>query len=341
MAPRTRVVGVWLLLVATFIVAMVVVGGLTRLTRSGLSIVEWKPLTGVLPPITDAEWTAEYAKYQATPEGRLVNAGMSMEAFQGIFYVEWGHRLLGRLTGLVVLVPFVFFLVTRRLTGRRALAVLGLFLLGALQGLAGWLMVKSGLVDRPHVSHFRLTIHLSLALLLFGLTMWAALSELVGRRARVGTFSPPLTPWAIGAITTTAFTIVWGGLVAGLHAGLAAPTFPTMNGSWIPAGLLLPDLGVLGSATENPIAVHFVHRLLAYGTALGVLVVAALAHVRRASTFSRVAALAMVAHVALQIVLGALTVLQHVPIHLASLHQLNATLLLGWAVVFLYGVRRT
>ena len=229
MTGSSRGIGRWLLVVAAFIMAMVVVGGLTRLSRSGLSIVDWKPLTGVLPPIGDVEWAAEYAKYQASPEGRLVNHGMAMEAFQGIFYVEWGHRLLGRVVGLVVLVPFLWLLVRRRLSRRLALSIVGLLVLGGLLGLAGWLMVKSGLSDRPHVSHFRLTIHLSLALLLFCLTLWVAFGQLwptpTPSTPTPSTPTPSTTTpstrgllrWGVAALVAVAVTIMWGGLVAGVE----------------------------------------------------------------------------------------------------------------------------
>jgi cytochrome c oxidase assembly protein subunit 15 len=323
---------------------MVVVGGLTRLSRSGLSIVEWKPITGALPPLSHDAWLAEYAKYQASPEGTLVNADMGMAAFQRIFLVEWAHRLLGRITGLVVLLPMLFFFATRRLSPRRTLQVLGLFVLGGLQGLAGWLMVKSGLVDQPHVSHYRLTIHLTLALLLFSLTLWVALSDLVGRRTRLATdrlAEERLSPWALGTLAIISLTVVWGGLMAGLHAGLVAPTFPTMNGQWIPAGLWVPDGSLLQNLMENPIMVHFVHRVLGFATALGVSGALLMTFTRRASALTRRASLLMFLLVTLQIALGALTVVFHVPMAVASLHQLNATLLLGCAVAFFYGVRRT
>lgn len=340
MTASSRGIGRWLLVVAAFIMAMVVVGGLTRLSRSGLSIVDWKPLTGVLPPVGDVQWQAEYAKYQASPEGRLVNHGMAMEAFQKIFYVEWAHRLLGRVVGLVVLVPFVWLLVRRRLSRRLALSILGLLVLGGLQGLAGWLMVKSGLSDRPHVSHFRLTIHLSMALLLFCLTLWVAFGQLWPTTPTTKTTARGLLRWGVAALVAVAVTIMWGGLVAGTHAGLVAPTFPLMNGALVPAGLIDATLGPVWSFFEAPLAIQFIHRLLAYLTTCIVLGAAWLARGADVPRWCKVAATAMVVHVVVQVTLGALTVLYFVPISLASLHQVNATLLLGQVVLFVFTARR-
>ena len=341
MTGSSRGIGRWLLVVAAFIVAMVVVGGLTRLSRSGLSIVDWKPLTGVLPPIGDVQWAAEYAKYQASPEGRLVNHGMAMDAFQGIFYVEWAHRLLGRIVGLVVLVPFVWLLIKRKLSRQLALSILGLFVLGGLQGLAGWLMVKSGLTDRPHVSHFRLTIHLSLALTLLCLTLWVAFGQLWPTSSSSSSSSSRgLQRHGLVALVSVALTIIWGGLVAGTHAGLVAPTFPLMNGAVVPAGLVDAALGPVWSFFEGPLAIQFLHRLLAYVTTGIVLSLAWRARGSDVPRWCKVAAAAMVGHTLVQVTLGALTVLYFVPISLASLHQLNATLLLGQVVLFVFSARR-
>ncbi|HRG97193.1 MAG TPA: COX15/CtaA family protein [Polyangiaceae bacterium] len=342
---RSRALGAWLLVVAGCVFAMVVVGGLTRLTRSGLSIVEWKPLTGVLPPLSAAAWAEEYAKYKASPEGRLVNAGMPLDAFQRIFYVEWAHRLLGRVTGLVVLVPLAWLLAKRKLDRRRALTILGIFSLGGLQGLAGWLMVKSGLADAPHVSPYRLTLHLCLALTCFALLVWTALAELVpldappaplaahARRARALAWTARLALGLVGV------TVVWGGLMAGTHAGLVAPTFPTMNGAWVPAELAPASLGPARSAVADALTIHFVHRALAYLTTLAVAACAGLAFSRPAPRAARVVVGGMLLQVALQVTLGALTVLGRVPIGWASLHQANATLLLGWCVALVYVAR--
>lgn len=339
--PSNRPVAVWLLTCAAFTLAMVVVGGLTRLTRSGLSIVEWAPITGILPPLSHQAWLDAFAAYRQTPEGTLVNAGMSLEGFQQIFLVEWAHRLLGRLTGLVVFVPFLYFLATRALAGRRALRVLGIFALGGLQGFVGWYMVKSGLVDEPRVSHYRLTLHLAMALTIFSLLVWSALDELAGAAgAPRSTNAPsPLRPFAWATLSLVAVTVAWGGFMAGLHAGHVAPTFPSMNGAWIPSGMFIhqpPWLGLF----ENALTVHFVHRTLAYCASLGVIVTFAAVKLLRAPTSVNAPAVALLGLVVLQVTLGAFTVLHHVPIALASLHQLNAALLLGAAVWLAHAVRK-
>jgi cytochrome c oxidase assembly protein subunit 15 len=334
---RDRGVAAWLVVCAAFVAAMVVVGGLTRLTRSGLSIVEWKPLLGAIPPLTDADWRSELGKYQGSPEAKFVNVGLSLEAFKQIYYVEWFHRLLGRVTGLVVLLPLIFFAVRKRLDRRRVSQLLTLFALGGLQGALGWFMVASGLVDAPRVSPFRLTAHLLLALLLFASLFWVALDAAVPRPLRVeGTGGQRIRPlaWALAVLLT--LTITWGGLMAGNHAGLAAPTFPTINGAFLPDGMWDPALG-LSNVCDNALLIHFTHRLLAYLTVAGALILGiAMARTRGAPRAWSWIALGLGAIALAQATLGALTVLSGVRIAWASLHQLNAVLLLAMVV---YAVR--
>jgi cytochrome c oxidase assembly protein subunit 15 len=327
-SPPQRAIGAWLMLCAAFVLAMTVVGGLTRLTRSGLSIVEWKPLTGVLPPLNEDEWQLEHDKYKQSPEGRLVNHAMSTDEFKEIFLVEWGHRLLGRVTGFVVLLPFLFFLATRRLRGAKAWRVLGIFALGALQGFLGWFMVKSGLVDEPRVSHYRLAMHLSLALIILGALVWAALDEFRGQSRPV---ENGLRPFAWATLVVTALTVVWGAFMAGLHAGHVAPTFPDMNGTYLPS---------FTSVVEDAVGVHFTHRILAYCTALGVLVTFALTRVAPCPPRARTFASLLLLTVAAQVTLGVLTVVNHVPIALAALHQANGALLVACAVALAHALRR-
>lgn len=340
-APTKNVVALWLFTCAAFVMAMVVIGGITRLTRSGLSIVEWNPIMGALPPLTDADWRDAFSAYQQSPEGRLVNAGMDLDAFKNIFYVEWLHRLVGRLVGVVVMVPFVAFVVTRRLTTKRAVRVLAIFLLGGLQGFVGWFMVRSGLEPQtleggPHVSPYRLTLHLGMALAIFALLVWNALDELAGPRSIFHTPPPSLRPLALATLVTVALTVAWGGMMAGHHAGLLAPTFPDINGAFIPSGMF-PDAT---APLSDALTVHFLHRVLAGCTALGALVTFAVAHAQNAPRSTRIASLLLVLAVALQVTLGALTVLNHVPIALAALHQANGALLLGCAVALAFTVRR-
>lgn len=350
--PASRAVAAWIFAVAAMVLAMVVVGGVTRLTRSGLSIVEWKPVTGALPPIGEGAWLAEFAKYQASPEYRQVNHGMSLEAFKSIFLVEWFHRLLGRLIGVVTFVPLVVFAVRKRLGRRRAGQLGALFLLGGVQGALGWFMVKSGLVDLPRVSPYRLTAHLLMALAIFCGLIWVGLEELGALDERAPSAprraAPPLLArtrrWGTALLVATVLTISWGGFMAGLHAGHVAPTFPTMNGLWIPNGLL-GDAPGLATPFENAVAVHFLHRLLAYATAAiaiaaGVAALAAARATQGGDRRLRAAAVSVIGAVALQIALGALTVLQHVPVWLASWHQGNGALLLGLSVALLHATAR-
>ena len=329
--PRDRSVAAWLFVCAAFVAAMVAIGGLTRLTRSGLSIVEWKPLLGALPPIGDDAWQRELAKYQASPEAQLVNVGLSLDGFKQIYYVEWFHRLIGRLTGVVVLLPLVYFVARKRLDRRQVAQLLGLFALGGLQGALGWFMVKSGLVDVPHVSPYRLTAHLLLALVLFAALLWTALDAALPRPLPADA-GPHLRRLRMAAQTLLALlgvTITWGGLMAGFHAGLAAPTFPTINGAWIPEGMGAAVPGLQGLVAD-PLTIHFTHRLLAYLVVAGAigLGVALVRAERAPRTWHRLGVtlgtLALV-----QATLGALTVLTFVRISWASLHQLNAVFLLG------------
>jgi cytochrome c oxidase assembly protein subunit 15 len=341
--PKTRAVAAWLFLCAASVLAMVVIGGITRLTKSGLSIVEWNPVLGALPPLTDADWNAAYAAYQASPEGQLVNHGMDLASFQEIFFVEWLHRLVGRLVGVVVLVPLVFFALTRRLSGKRAARVLGIFALGGLQGFLGWFMVKSGLESDPQVSPYRLTMHLGMALLIFSLLLWNAFDEGCADRGMLSRAPPsPVRPFAWATLLVVGVTIAWGGMMAGLHAGLVAPTFPDINGAFIPDGMFGDDTGrgFFANLVGNALTVHFAHRVLAGCAALGTVVTVGLAFLTNAPRAARGACVALVGFVALQVLLGALTVLHHVPIPLAALHQLNGALVLGSAVALVHALRR-
>lgn len=330
-----RAVGVWLLACGACVIAMVVVGGITRLTRSGLSITEWNLVTGVLPPIGDSAWADAFSRYQATPEYRAVNSGMDLAAFKSIFLVEWAHRLLGRISGLVFGVPMLWFLVRRRVRGVRLARLIGVFALGGLQGAVGWWMVKSGLVDIPRVSPYRLATHLLFAVAILGALVWLALDELDTRRAAIASTSARRVARAL--LVAIVVTLTWGALMAGLHAGLVAPTFPTMNGAWVPPGMGGAERDVF----ENPITVHFIHRMLAYLTAALAIATAVLAWRASLDPILRRRAGFLALLVAAQITLGALTVLRHVPIGLASAHQVNAVIVFACAVALLHRLRPT
>jgi len=319
--PR-RAVGLWLFGCAFLVLAMVVVGGVTRLTRSGLSITEWKPILGVIPPLGEAAWREEFARYQRSPEFILVNQGMQLPAFQRIYLVEYAHRLLGRLVGLVFLLPALWFSWRRWLTPRQLAFATGLFGLGALQGALGWFMVKSGLVDVPRVSPYRLAAHLVLALALLVLLCWGGARELRGPGPHRSGLAWLLCLGALG------LTALWGALMAGHHAGYIFPSFPTMAGAWVPAGVaaLRPPWVNL---VDNPIAVHFFHRLLALGSSCAVLACWWAWRARLRGLFALALWWSIPSLLGLQILLGAATVLRHVALPLAVAHQANGALLLG------------
>jgi cytochrome c oxidase assembly protein subunit 15 len=325
---QPKAIAAWLFAVAGLVFAMVVVGGITRLTESGLSIVKWNPIGGMVPPTTAAEWDAMFALYKASPQGQLVNHGMDLAAFKGIFFWEWLHRLLGMSIGIVFAVPLAGFAVARWIPAGYGWRLVALLALGGLQGAVGWWMVASGLVDRPSVAHERLAVHLVNALILMSGCLWTALDLLRSRNGR-GEARPSM--WVIPFLVLLAVQIVWGAFTAGLRAGHASDTWPLMFGQWVPP---------LASVLDDPVSVQFVHRTLAYAVAVAALAVAFVTF--RAGAGRRAGAIA--ALVVLQVTLGILTIVNGVPIPLAAAHQAVAALLLAstiwtahWSV---QGVRR-
>ena len=310
----------WLYLVALMIVAIVVVGGTTRLTHSGLSITEWQPVHGVIPPMNAAEWQDEFARYQQIPEYQQLNRGMTLDQFKGIFWWEWGHRLLARLIGAVVFIPLVFFWVTGRLESRLKPRLVAIFLLGGLQGAVGWWMVASGLEVRTDVSQYRLATHLTLACIILAYVLWVARS-----------LAPSWRPASAGArvvaglLVAMAFVQIFlGGLVAGLDAGFTFNTWPLMNGSLVPAGLM-DQMPWWRNLFENVATVQFDHRLGAY-----VLFLAAWLHAWQARSPG---AWLIAGLVSAQAALGIATLVNVVPLPLALLHQLGAVVVLSATVV--------
>jgi len=316
MQPASSPVRNWLIVVAAMIFFMIVLGALTRLSESGLSIVEWKPITGVLPPSGDAAWQAALQEYLSSPQGRLVNHDFAVADFKQIYWLEYLHRLWGRLIGIAVAVPLVWFWLSGRLTPHLKPRLLALLVLGGLQGALGWAMVASGLVDRPSVSHYRLAAHLLLAVALYAYTVWLAL-EFGGRRKLD---EAPGVRRAASMLIGFAFVVMgFGALMAGLRGGLSHNTFPTMSGYWIPPGLFDRDPWWI-NLFENGTTVQFVHRWLATFLVLGVLAMAW--RTRRPETLAA-GAMALV-----QLGLGIATILSGVNIALATLHQAGAVLLL-------------
>jgi len=312
--------------------AMVIVGGATRLTGSGLSMVQWHPLMGALPPLSESDWIETFRKYQTSPQYQLVNHWMALSDFKRIFLWEYAHRLLGRLIGVFFFVPWLFFLIRGALDRPLAWKTFVAFLLGGAQGLLGWFMVKSGLVDDPAVSHYRLAAHLALALLVAQYLLWLFLdvrrattkrsSDRSGRKLRAPTWS---------FIALLALQIIFGALMAGKHAGLVAATFPEMNGEWVPSAFLSTEPW-WRDLVENPVSIHFVHRLLGATVLLGAVGLAYCVHRSASTRREGFLAWLLAGLTLLQFLLGALVVIWSVPLYAAMAHQADAFIILSVAV---------
>jgi cytochrome c oxidase assembly protein subunit 15 len=328
----------WLLSVWALVLAMVVVGGITRLTGSGLSIVEWRPVTGILPPLSEHDWQAQFALYKSSPQFRDVNHWMSLADFKRIFFWEYVHRLLGRLIGFAVLVPFAVFALQRRLPAALMKRIAGVFVLGGLQGALGWYMVKSGLIDEPRVSHYRLAAHLLLAFTTGAVVLWIAL-DLQPVTAALARVTGSVRAAGFGLLALILLQCMYGAFMAGTHAGYYASTFPDMNGRFAP-GPFFTGPSVLHDAFTSPLAIHWLHRalgwlLLGYAFTLFAWLRAAgqAPRVRRAAGLVALAAF-------LQLNLGALVVVSHVALPLAVAHQALAYLVLSSAIVLLHRLLR-
>jgi len=330
-----RSVAAWLYACCALIFLMVAIGGLTRLTGSGLSIVEWQPVTGVLPPLSGSQWAAEFARYQASPQFRAVNFWMTLADFRAIYWLEYVHRLLGRLIGVAFLLPLLWFVLRGRVGRPLAVKLAGIFLLGAAQGALGWYMVASGLVNEPAVSHYRLAAHLALALAIGSAMLWTAFGIDPGSADESA--PPRVRAAALLALAWLGVTIVWGAFVAGLHAGAIYNTFPLMDGQVMPEIALALDPWPF-NLIENPAMVQFVHRCLALTLVAIVAVLWAMA--RRAPPRARRAADILLGLVLLQASLGIATLLTGVDIVLAALHQTNAVLLLAATLWLTFNVTR-
>ncbi len=333
---NSRFISNWLFATAFSVFTMVVIGAITRLTESGLSMVEWKPLIGALPPMNDAEWSRVFELYKQTPEFQKKNFWMGIEEFKSIFFWEWLHRLWGRIIGLIYGLPFLFFLLRGMIPQGYRLKLFGMLVLGGLQGLMGWYMVKSGLIDMPAVSHYRLAAHLFLAFLIFGLLIWLGLS--LRRSARTPHKALYRHGWLV--LLTIIVTIFWGAFVAGLDAGMIYNEYPLMGGQFIP-----PEMWNLSpywlNIFENHSAVQFTHRWLAMFSALMVagFYLHALHH-RHQINSQRFSALhALVLMVFVQMGLGIATLLSQVNLPLAILHQAGALSLVGLSVAVLHRLR--
>lgn len=330
-----RAIGRWLTVVAAMIFAMIVIGALTRLTESGLSMVEWRPVTGWLPPLTEAAWQAELTKYAASPQGRIVNQGMSLAEFKQIFWFEYFHRLWGRIIGLAFALPLAWFLIRRRVPRWLVPRLLVLLVLGGLQGAIGWIMVASGLRDQPAVSHYKLAMHLTLAVALYAYILWLVLSLLAPARPEHHRHGDRAIAGGARVLIGALFVVLtWGAFVAGLRAGQVYTTFPTMSGYWLPPGLF--DLSpAWRNLVETQAGVQFAHRWLATALVLGVALFWWRARRGDVSQPVRRAANMVAAMTALQFALGVATILGGAQIALATLHQAGAVLLLSSLVLTL------
>ncbi len=330
-----RAVRSWLLVVAALVFVMVLVGGATRLTESGLSIVEWKPVSGALPPFSEAQWQVEFDKYKTIPQYTRINAGMTLGEFKTIFWWEWAHRLLGRLIGVAFLVPFLFFLARGWIEPGLRLPLWTLFGLGAVQGAVGWWMVASGLVDRVNVSQYRLAFHLTLAALIYVGLLWTA-DRLSSRPRKVAAARLRGTAWALVGLVLV--QVYLGALVAGLRAGLIYNTWPLIDDAIVPsAARLLFEQPLWRNFFENALTVQFCHRSAAYAIWVATAVHALDAR-RMGDRPTQRGAIVLVAMVSLQAVVGILTLLHQVPLLLALAHQAMAMVVLGVAVLHAAGM---
>ncbi|MBI2333220.1 MAG: COX15/CtaA family protein, partial [Chloroflexi bacterium] len=336
--PRTpnRAVMIWLYIFAGIVAFLVVFGGFTRLTRSGLSIVEWNPINGTVPPMGQHQWEAEFAKYKESPEYQLVNQGMTLEEYKYIFYVEWFHRLVARLAGLVYAFPVFYFLFRKTIPFKEFGIYFWMGILFIGQAVMGWLMVYSGLVDRPAVSHLRLTAHLLLALSLFSLAIWTATGHRHGfhnpEKKAKWSLATKLSVWSLVVLV---IQISYGGMTAGLKAGHVSDTWPLMFGKWFPPNLFNSFINIF----ETPQTIVFIHRWFGW---LGLLLVPYTYSLIKKQNYPddiQKGLLWLTGVVALQITLGVLTILSYVNIVIALLHQANAIVLLGLAVFFIHRFR--
>lgn len=319
---NARILAIWLFFCAFMVMAMTGIGAVTRLTESGLSIARWDVISGTLPPLNDEDWNQQFENYKQTPQYQQINKGMSVEEFKGIFFWEWFHRVWGRMIGIVFAVPMIFFFLKGYIPKEDRLKYLGLLVLGGGQGALGWFMVKSGLVDRPSVSHFRLAAHLSLALTIYAALLWMGL-----RNLKLTKFAVPDSLKFHGgmALALVSITIIWGAFVAGLDAGMIYNTFPLMGDGIVP-----PELGQTPFLYDAA-SIQFTHRLLAMLTGFVVF-----SYGLRWTAFSKKIGWSLAAWVLVQIGLGIATLLSVVDIHLATTHQLGAIILLSLVVCSLY-----
>ncbi|MGL9717105.1 MAG: COX15/CtaA family protein [Wolbachia sp.] len=325
-------VAIWLLLCSAMVILMVGIGGFTRLSKAGLSITEWKPITGTLPPLSEQDWLQEKLKYETTPEYKAFNYGMSMGEFRAIYLIEYAHRLVARLTGLVFVLPFIYFMLRRKISKKVVIRLSIALLFGALQAFAGWYMVKSGLVSEPHVSHYRLALHLLLALIIFSLLSYQFFDYQISPQQEKRKISGNAIYYTWMILVLIVIQIIFGAFVAGLNAGLIYNTFPLMDGHIVPENLFFLQPAWL-NIFENRATVQFIHRTLA----LLILVLTVVLTIKNASVKP---VYAVLFSVIIQIILGVVTLLLHIPIAIAIAHQMFSFILFGSGLYFLCYLRK-
>ena len=329
---------IWLLTGCTLIFLMVVIGGITRLTESGLSMVDWKLFMGMVPPLNEQDWIETFNQYKQFPEYKEVNFMFTLEEFKAIFFWEYLHRFIGRVLGMVFIIPFVYFLITKKITGKLIKQTLIILSMGAFQGFIGWWMVKSGLVDNPDVSHYRLAIHLIAAFLTFAYTFWVALSLIYKDTERPNVLF--YRKWITVLFVVTIIQIIYGAFVAGLNAGFIMNTYPKMGDSWFPDSIIaMKPLWI--NFIDGISGVQFVHRILAHVVVALVLFLLLKSSKFELSKIQKNSLIALLVIVFTQFMLGVFTLLYGVPVWLGVTHQVGAFLLLGTVVYAMSSFRKS
>lgn len=339
-ADNNRQVAIWLLICCALIFAMVVLGGTTRLTGSGLSMVEWEPLMGMVPPLSQDDWEGSFRIYQQFPEYQILNRHMTLGEYKNIFWFEYAHRMLGRIIGFVFFFPMAFFIIRKKVPQTLRPKLVTMFILGGLQGLLGWYMVKSGLVDNPHVSQYRLAAHLGFAFIIYAYIFWTALGLLFPKThsGSPGKSLRAVAQFSVFLVVYVYTTVISGAFVAGLKAGLFFNTFPLMDGRLVPEGLLNLE-PVWRNVFENIITVQFDHRLLAISLFSVILIFWYIARKKLTSVRSKIGLNLLLAAALLQVTLGISTLLMRVPVPLAAAHQAGALLLFTAALFVCHALR--
>lgn len=328
MTPKDKKhIRIWYWSGAVLVFLILVIGGITRLTGSGLSMTDWKPIMGSIPPLSESDWEAAFEQYKQFPEYQQLNRGMSLSDFQFIFFWEYLHRMIGRLIGFVFIIPFGWFLIKKKFDSTQLKRALVLLTLGAAQGLMGWYMVQSGLIDVPHVSHYRLAAHLSLAFIIFGCCVWFAL-DLKPKRAKREKAAPELRIWLRVFFLLLSAQIIWGAFVAGLNAGYIYNTFPKMNEFWFPPQLWMMEPAII-NIFENMLTVQFIHRVLGIILVIAVIAMWLRSFQMKLSHSTQLWIFAIAVLLFIQFLLGVLTLIYSVPLWLGVIHQAAALILFG------------